>query len=843
MELYYSVQQILDPKYAFRLIAFSGIRKGLTIEKDPQKRVLSQEVIKSSIQILEKNLFSLLINEKREFQDFSSFLVAKENAKKILQALALTCRFVEKGQLASLFFNQNEKFLIKQKEEQLQLYVSGEHMEAKNVFCLPEILLVKNQNFYLYSITLSKRLIGKLDVKLSAQEIKEIKEDYEDEISFELANSRKNEQNLSPIPFLKLKDRTGAFAHLGFKYGEQVVFHSDSTKGFKRCLEEEKLWEEDLLKTGYQKKISMGSNYYCPLDKVAKSLKTLLDCGWDVVDTYDRKVIQGQNKDLKFEKEKEIVHLSGAVDFLEKKVDLKEVYGAFCRRQTFIELSKNTVGLIDSTAFAYQEDVGMQLEENAKGISFHFAAFNQMRNFFKEAQTDFSTDNLQNFEPIQQIEELKFTEFTGILYPYQKQGVNWLCSIFSRGLHGLLADDMGLGKTIQIIAFLSLIDFSKVLIVVPTSLIIQWKREFEKFYPNVSVCVFHGKDKKLDSNDEKTVFITSYGMVREYTKIFSQKTFDLVILDEAQAIKNSESLIFEAVCSLRSRCRLSMSGTPIENRIEELLAQFEFLLPGLMKNEQFLGLDISPYTKRKIKELIAPYFMRRRKEDVLKDLPEKIEQIVYVEMDEQERASYEITLKEVKEKKVGDSTTALEAILRLRQHCCLPRVVRPEYGGLESKFQRVMQDLLEIAESGQKVILYSSFISVLEMFRKQLINRGLDPLYLDGTTGNRQALVEIFQTDKSKKIFLISLKAGGIGLNLTAADYVLVYDPWWNEAAENQAIDRAHRIGRGETVIARRYIVAESIEEKIYNLKLSKSKIYNEILNEQFDPNLIISSV
>ena len=827
MDLYYSIQKTNDLKMCFEVICFSGIKKGVRVDKDPLHRAYSFETIKTCLNPLEENLLAILLKEKRVSSDFSRFAVGKEQAKKVLKALMMTCKCVHKGELCSFYFDQKGAFHIRQEEGQFHLYLNEERIGISEVFAIPEAVIYRQKAFYQYAQLLSNRLLNGLDKQTDKNGAKKFYEEFEDEIPFINVQEQKKSIDISPVPILKLSDKTGAFANLGFYYDQEIIFFHDQAKKLFRNFQEEKLWEEDLLKAGFVKKMVVGSHYYCPMDKVAKSLTTLLDCGWEIIDTYGRKVVRGQPQMISFHLQQERVHLDGKMNFYEKEIDISDVYGAFCRRQSFLDLGNNQVGLIEASLFKNMEDLGVEIDESTKDVKFHRGAFFQLKELFQESKINFNEMQLPVVQEIKTTGPLELNGFGGLLYPYQKLGVEWLLSLFNRRMHGLLADDMGLGKTVQVIAFLSAIHFKKGLIVVPTSLLLQWEREIKKFNANLKVKVFHGKSRSLEIEDESTIFLTTYGLIRDDIKTFSKESFDLVILDEAQAIKNNESLASQSVKQLKAGFKLSITGTPIENNLMELYAHFDFLLPGLMKKEKMLHAELDPFAKKKIKELINPYFMRRKKGDVLKDLPEKIEQIIYVEMEESERLSYEQVLKAEKGNK---NQPVLEAILRLRQHCCYPRLVNPKYGLVGSKFDKVLQDILEILTSDQKVIVYSSFVSVLKSFQKQFLEYGINALYLDGSIQNRQELVDQFQNEPDKKIFLISLKAGGIGLNLSAADYVFIYDPWWNESAENQAIDRAHRIGREKVVIARRYILAESIEEKILSIKEKKSNLFFEMI-------------
>jgi SNF2 family DNA or RNA helicase len=446
------------------------------------------------------------------------------------------------------------------------------------------------------------------------------------------------------------------------------------------------------------------------------------------------------------------------------------------------------------------------------------------------------------------------SQFIGELRPYQQEGVNWLSFLYEYGFHGILADDMGLGKTVQVLAFLSQLQLSQpILIVLPTSLIFNWKKEIERFLPGQPVMVHHGslRPKAFDLRSSGTFILTSYTTLRIDLPLFLSIEYQGVILDEAQVIKNAQTQTAQAVCRLNSQFRLSITGTPVENHLSELWSHFHFLIPELLgEHKEFeaeltAGVADSRYLK-KIKRKIKPFILRRRKEEVAKDLPEKIEQIVWVEMAASQRQVYDEFLAGIRGnllKKVETDGISrhrmevLEAILRLRQICCHPLLVSAHLAENQaiasSKLDILLQDLETILDEGRKVLVYSQFTSMLALIGKELKNRGWNFAYLDGSTMNREKVVNQFQEDPQVPIFLISLKAGGIGLNLTAADYVLLFDPWWNEAVENQAINRAHRIGRQDTVFAKRYLAQETIEEKIMILKEHKRLLIEDILDDE----------
>ncbi len=602
-----------------------------------------------------------------------------------------------------------------------------------------------------------------------------------------------------PLPILQLTDRHGAFANLLFDYG---VFGKKSPQA-------EKGWENDLLETDFIKKIVGASHYYCPMDKVAKSLTFLLEIGWTILDFKGRRVMRQKKVDLEATFSQEAIAVKAKFHYGGHEVDLQDVGGAFNRREQFVELTLESVGLVEfnpNWADLIDHVSEGKLKKNQLGVLLPLL------------------DELQI--PTPQMPPVNLAHaFQGTLFSYQNEGLQWLKFLNDEGLGGLLADEMGLGKTVQVLAFFSCCTLTRpILIVVPTSLLFNWQREFEKFLPSLAVYRHEGKDR-LTAREElaaKPIILTSYALLRIDAEIIQSIDYQCIVLDEGQAIKNAESQTACICFKLKSDFRLVITGTPIENRIEDLHSIFQFLSPDLLDKKMPLEL---------IKKKIRPFLLRRKKEQVALQLPPKLEQIVYVEMSERERQIYEQWLKSARTKE--RRIEILEAILRLRQLCDHPLLVGEEEGS--SKLERLMADLQEVVEEKRKVLVYSQFTQMLGLIRREVHEKGWNYVYLDGSTKDRETPVRQFQSDADVSIFLISLKAGGVGLNLTAADYVFLYDPWWNEAVERQAIDRAHRLGKTGTVIARRYITALSIEEKIMKLKASKNALSDHLLDSEFE--------
>lgn len=648
------------------------------------------------------------------------------------------------------------------------------------------------------------------------------------------------EEPLQPNPVLVLKDRSGAFADLWMDYANQR-FPYHETKGFQRKHEMEKGWEKDLLETGFIKKNVGSSHYFCPMDKVSKSLTFLLEIGWQIEDFQGRKLFKQGNIDFDLQKDPLQLVVKGKICFGEYETDITNVVGAFNRNERFVELAQNCVGLIALEGSGldvlaeegeYAKD-SIKIDQNKMGLLSEFPAFKT---------------HLTAFTELSEVE--LGTTFEGKLRPYQHVGVNWLSFLYKNRLHGILADDMGLGKTVQVIAFIStLARLEKPsLVVLPTTLIFNWKKEFEKFLPSVSLSIHHGpsRTKDLDELQKKQLILTTYRTLAVDIFLLKKVEYQVLILDEAQAIKNSKSQTAQAVCSLHSQFRLSLTGTPLENHLGELWSHFKFLIPDLFGKEQDFAANLKAgesdlrYLQR-IKKKIRPFILRRKKEEVAKDLPEKIEQVVWVEMEESQRAIYNQFLMGFRKrllKKVETDGLAkhrmevLEALLRLRQICCHPLLIGEE-GGMSSKMETLLNDIENVVEEGRKALVYSQFTTFLSLLGKDLKEKNIPYAYLDGQTAHREKVVTQFQEDQNVPLFLISLKAGSVGLNLTAADYVFLYDPWWNEAAENQAIDRAHRIGRKDQVIAKRYVALESVEEKIMKLKKHKRELITHLLDDE----------
>lgn len=454
------------------------------------------------------------------------------------------------------------------------------------------------------------------------------------------------------------------------------------------------------------------------------------------------------------------------------------------------------------------------------------------------------------------------------LRDYQELGVKWLSTIANTGFGGILADEMGLGKTLQTIMFIKsrlIEDKSReILVVCPTSLIYNWESEFKKYAPDIKVKVIADLRKKrekiFDELKEYEVFITSYGLLREDIEKYKEIHYDTFIIDEAQTIKNVNALITKAVKEINSDVRIALTGTPIENSILELYSIFDFIMPGFfgsqnkfLKRYNNILKDVNDPIKKDFLHLINPFILRRKKKDVIKELPDKIEDNVLVELCDEQKKLYLSEVRkitnDIKDNMRNSSFSKnkliiLQELTRLRQLCISPSLCLQEYNGRNSKIESLLEILESAISEEHKVLVFSQFTSALSIVKKELVNRGIEYYYLDGSTKSAERLKLVDEFNKNDvPIFLISLKAGGNGLNLVGADIVIHLDPWWNPAVEDQATDRAHRIGQKNIVQVIKLIAKGTIEEKIVKLQNLKKDLSKEIIEGETRDKLLLKDL
>lgn len=463
----------------------------------------------------------------------------------------------------------------------------------------------------------------------------------------------------------------------------------------------------------------------------------------------------------------------------------------------------------------------------------------------------------------------KFLDFTNCTYtvspylenmlkPYQKDGVSWILTLYKNKVGGCLADDMGLGKTAQAIAFLSCQERQTalpVLLVVPKVVLYNWKNELSRFAPEIKAVLAYGDFEHLKIQEDGKVYLTTYDTLLNHHSSFKQIQFDAVILDESQYVKNYRTKRYQAIQSITTNFMLALTGTPIENNIEELWSLFNLLNPGLLGSHgmfmhKYADAHIERTKLATLKKIIAPFVLRREKNAVLNSLPAKQEKYIYCEMESPQQNLYNILLNaaksEINEKPsryvIKDNAAILQALLYLREACSepqlLPQNLKSSSPCDSCKFELFKEFTERIMQQSGKLIVYSLFPRILQKLETWCTQQGWNTFYIDGNTNDRQSIVESFESS-TQGVFLISLKAGGVGLNLVSCQYVLIYEPWWNSAAEQQAANRIYRIGQDKPVFIYHFLVRDTIEEKIYQLQKEKESISSDILDRLDKPNMI----
>lgn len=565
-----------------------------------------------------------------------------------------------------------------------------------------------------------------------------------------------------------------------------------------------------------------------------------------------QKVFLGErNISFEFEENKDWFDIKGRVIFGEFEMPFLQVLNYIKQNRRELLLPNGEYVLIPQAWFdEYQSLIELcKIENGIAKVSKHYCMM--INELGQKPSVKLSVkENMKRFLAKDHDINYELPEkFQGVLRHYQQQGYNWLRLLDEMNLGGCLADDMGLGKTIQALCLLQWMKENNrgtSLLVVPTSLVYNWEQEAQKFTPDLQMYVHVGIQRTKDSADfiNADVIITSYAILRRDKELFANLPFNYIILDEAQAIKNPQADITQVCLSLKAERFLTLTGTPLENSITDLWSQVHFF------NRNMLGTS-SHFTKAcKITEkqllyrqLIQPFLLRRHKSNVLKDLPEKSIFVQYCEMTEEQHSFYKDIRNSYRDKFIENKDVnervnpmiMLEGLLRLRQSANHPVIVDKEFTESSGKFETVCQLLQEVIAQGDKVLIFSSFVEHLKLYKTQLDNLSIPYCYLDGSTKDRKMQIENFQQNDDYQVFLLSLKAGGVGLNLTKASYVFLLDPWWNPAAEAQAFDRAHRIGQKNKVFVYKFITRNSIEEKILKLQEEKLQLFNEMIESGSD--------
>ncbi|MBS1731594.1 MAG: DEAD/DEAH box helicase [Bacteroidetes bacterium] len=549
------------------------------------------------------------------------------------------------------------------------------------------------------------------------------------------------------------------------------------------------------------------------------------------------------------------------IQFNGNKVKIADIKKALGKQEQYVQLEDGSLGILPEEwlqKYSLLFRVGESKNDALKLSRYHYSVIEDLYHQRDEEELSILLD--EKYESIKNnfaVSEIPAPEhLQQILRPYQEAGFHWLHYLNQVKWGGILADDMGLGKTIQALAFLhhykTIHGAIKALVVCPTTLMFNWENEINKFTPSLSHHVHHGgtRDQALLHNLETDIFITTYGTLRSDIKYFKEILFDYIILDESQAIKNPASKIAKAASILKSKNKLCLSGTPLQNNTFDLYAQMNFLNPGMLGSIEFFKQEFSipidklgvQENKEHLRKLLYPFILRRTKEQVAQDLPEKHEMTVYCEMGKIQRSIYDAYRNEIRSKLLGEvesmglgksQLSILQGLMKLRQICDSPAILKDgkPFPNESAKLDELTREITEnIGE--HKALIFSQFLGMLSLIKEKLIELDINFEYFDGSTSapERERAINHFQDDKDCRVFLISLKAGGVGLNLTSADYVYIVDPWWNPAVEQQAIDRTHRIGQTKNIFAYRMICTDTVEDKILLLQEKKKALAADLV-------------
>lgn len=798
-------------------------------------------------------------NELLRLLENKTFTLAGNTIKNIVKGMPTDYRLDYEDNKYKFFIDNYEQYLVVDNDARFVIYDNKLYLldiEDSKILCelydngVNSIVFAK-ENLELFKKGLLRKTINNIVVDDNIQEIKVSKE-KKISIYFDLAEDRVR-------------------ANVKLKYGNSEFDYFDKVDDIIRDVDFENKAISDL--TAYGFVLSKNCFEIGDMDSAYNFLDNGLEYFANNYTIFTTEKIKKLNiyKDVKVKSNFSIGKDNIlAYDFQIDKVNEDEVNSmllAIKSKKKYYRLkSGNVISLLHSKELedfsALTEDLGLgdDLKENRISIPKYRAFFidSLKNNRYQEISTNASFDEfIKNFKTYKNA-KVKFSqEEDKLLRDYQKDGVKWLYTIYKCDLGGILADEMGLGKTLQAIIFLrKVIDLkpdAKILIVSPTSLVYNWEKEFSKFAPELKYIVMADNKKKrqdiMQKFNEYNIFITTYGLVRNDNDYYEDKNFEVCIIDEAQAIKNYQAGMTKEIKKIKARTKIALTGTPLENSVLELWSIFDFIMPGYLNSitrfKDAYGIkDVDEESLKKLDTLnyqIKPFILRRKKKEVSKELPDKIEHIEYLDMSEKEKALYQSLVEETK-REINDVVASegfskarfkiVTLLTRLRQLCISPRLLDENYQEESVKIKRLLDIIKELIKDKHKILIFSSFKSAVYLVKEALDREYISNYVIDGSVKGRDrvAMVDAFNKDKTN-CFLITLKSGGTGLNLTSADVVIHLDIWWNPQAENQATDRAHRIGQTKKVTVLKLINKGTVEEKIIELQ-EKKKILSDNLIE-----------
>lgn len=697
-------------------------------------------------------------------------------------------------------------------------------------------------------------------------------------------------EQFEAIPVIKVLYVDGGLSQiqLYFKYGEytfpvenahKVTVRLEKTADnyifhrIKRSAEWEKKQFNLLLSLGLKKTSSLFSNLevasadenpsYGAINWVNEHIEILEASGFEIEQaTGQKKFVLGASKiDLEVKEGNDWFDIHAVVWFGKYQIPFLSLKQHILHKKREFLLPDGEVAIIPDKWFTQYGSL-FSLAETGQTLKLKKHHIGLINDLAEDSLANVTLERkLQRLSDFEDIADTQMpVHFKGTLRDYQKAGYNWFSFLREYNFGGCLADDMGLGKTIQTLAMLQKVKEddqllgtqTTSLIIMPTSLIYNWLTEARKFTPKLKILAHTGTNRNKDVANfaNYDIIITTYGVTRVDIDELKNFYFNYIILDESQNIKNPASKSFKAVRSLKSKHKLILSGTPVENSVSDLWSQLTFLNPGLLGTQAFFYEEyVQAIEKkkdeekaRKLQSIIKPFVLRRTKEQVAAELPPKTEQVIYCDMSEDQAAYYEKTKSAYRNdllQSMDDGTFAqkqvqlLQGLTALRQLANHPVMIDGEYISDSGKFENVIHTLDNVLKGGHKVLVFSQFVKHLDIFKKHFEAENIPFAYLDGSTRNRGEIVSEFQQNTDLKVFLISIKAGGVGLNLTQADYVFILDPWWNPAVEQQAIDRTHRIGQDKKVFIYKFIAKDTVEEKILALQNRKKSLANSLITTE----------
>jgi SNF2 family DNA or RNA helicase len=792
------------------------------------------------------------LGEKIEFQYKNAIIVCNSPAWLLVDNILYSFEKDVDGNKIKPFLNK--KFIMVPKKVEETYYekfvtqiVAAFDVHAKG-------FKINTENYEPYPVLTFTELTSKSTNTLFGKEQNQDVATMEDDeakivfaLAFQYGNFLFNSDNSAPS-YVKME-----------KTDDSYIFHK-----VKRSVN----WEKDMMNALKELGIEL-KNGKISMDKVKafawmkENKENLTNIGFHLKQNSkdDKKYFVGTSSiSLEVKENNDWFDIYAIVRFGEYEIPFLTLRNLILKKKREFTLPNGEIAIIPTEWFSQYSELFAFMEEHTEGQNL------QLKRHHLALVQELQAGNLAKVTINKKLEKLKeFKEmedyplpsaFVGELRPYQKAGYNWMQFLNKYNFGGCLADDMGLGKTVQTLAML--VDQKEKgaanasLLIMPTSLIYNWEMEARKFAPSLRIFNYTGtqREKNVSQFEGYDLVLTSYGTTRIDMDLLKSYYFNYIILDESQAIKNPDSIIAHTVKELKSKFRLILTGTPIENSTLDLWSQMTFINPGLLGTQSFFKNEfLNPIEKqgdelktKRLYSIIKPFILRRHKSQVATELPDKVENVRYCDMSPDQEKEYEqvksnyrnMILESIEEKGVsGTQLLLLQGLTKLRQIANHPKMVDENYTGDSGKLEEVTDMLRSALGKNHKILIFSQFVKHLAILREFLFKEGLEYAYLDGSTKERQGQVELFQNNDDIRIFLISLKAGGLGLNLTAADYVFLLDPWWNPAVEAQAVDRAHRIGQKNIVFTYKFITKNTVEEKILNLQRNKQKLAGDLITTE----------